>query len=188
METDAGVQLNSEATKSLDNVATKVHHIVMPSIAEVQDRMHQRLEHECLSLQSMRKEMEELSRAYNRYIDLKNEVEARSKRIQRLVGVLGDEFLDEMAANRSQAVIEETNLQGNPSDLRIELRLWLAIREYLRVAGEAKVGDIQDFFEAMNFETVSRQAIESALRSHNKIFRVVKRGRDKYVSLKKENG
>jgi hypothetical protein len=147
--------------------------------------MIRRLEHECASLQPLRREMDKLAPAYNRYSDLKGEIESRSKRIQRLMGVLGEECLQALCGN-DEPVASETNLQGDPDDLRADLSLWRAIREYLLIAGEAKVSDVQQFLEAMNFESVSRQAIESALRSHYSVFRAVKRGRDKYISLKKQ--
>jgi len=185
MDTPALNDRNTQATKTLDNVAQKAHYVLVPSIVDVQERMRQRLEHECASIQPLREEMNKLASAYHRYVDLKGEIESRSKRIQRLMGILGEEYLQAMCGN-DEPVASETNLQGHPDNLRADLSLWRAIREYLLVAGEAKVGDVQDFLETVNFEKVSRQAIESALRSHDSVFRVAKRGRDKYISLKKQ--
>jgi len=177
-------KINIEATNTIDNVATKVHHVDMPSTIDVLVRMRQRLEHECASLQPLRKEMDKLAPAYNRYVDLKGEIDFRSKRIQRLMGVLGGEELLEFG--NVDPVASETNFQGDPDDLRAELPLWRAVQEYLLIAGEAKVGDVQSFLSGLEFEKIGRQAIESALRSHGDVFRVVKRGRDKYISLKKQ--
>jgi len=186
METAASTKINTEATNILDNVAYKVHSIHVPSTVDVQEMMRQRLEHECASLQPLREEMDKLAAAYNRYVDLKGEIDSRSKRIKRLMASLGPEYLEAKVQGQSESVDDETNLQGDPDDLRANFPLWRAIREYLLiVAGEAKVGDIQQFLEASTFEKCGRQAIESALRSHDNIFRVVKRGRDKYISLKK---
>jgi hypothetical protein len=186
METSETTEINVEATNILDTVATKVHYIRVPSIADVQEMMRQRLEHECASLQPLRKEMDKLASAYNRYVDLKGEIESRSKRIRRLMGVLGGEYLEATFDAADEPIASETNLQGHPSELRADLSLWRAVREYLLVAGEAKVGDVQGFLEAVNFGKCGRQAIESALRSHDSVFRVVKRGRDKYISLRKQ--
>ena len=185
METDESTKISTKATNVLDNVASKVHYVHVPSTVDVQEMMRQRLEHECASIQPLRKEMDKLAPAYNRYVDLKGEIESRSKRIQRLMGVLGGETLFHIFGN-DNPVASETNLQGDPDTLRADLSLWRAIREYLLIAGEAKVGDVQNFLGAVNFEKVGRQAIESALRSHDSVFRVVKRGRDKYISLKKQ--
>jgi hypothetical protein len=182
METHESTGINTEATNALDTVAYKVHYKNVPSTVDVERMMHQRLEHECASMQSARKEISELASAYHRYVDLKTQIEQRGRRIQRLMAILGADSIENMG---SEGVKEETNLQGEPNDLRGELSLWRAIREYLLVAGEAKVGDVQGFFSGMNYEA-SRQAIESALRSHDSVFRVVKRGRDKYISLKKQ--
>jgi hypothetical protein len=100
------------------------------------------------------------------------------------MGVLGEENL--LRFGNDDPVASETNFQGEADTLRAELPLWRAVREYLLIAGEAKVRDVQDFLGAMEFEKIGRQAIESALRSHGNVFRVVKRGRDKYISLKKQ--
>jgi hypothetical protein len=178
-------QINKEATNSLDNVATKVHYVMVPSIVDVQEMMRQRLEHECASLQPLREEMDKLASAYNRYVDLKTEIESRGKRIQKLMATLGPEYLEAKVEGQNESVDDETNQQGDPHELRANFPLWRAVREYLRLAGEAKVGDVQHFLEASGFEKCGRQAIESALRSHDNVFRVVRRGRDKYISLKK---
>jgi hypothetical protein len=162
-----------------------VDYVDVPSVVDIQEMMRQRLEHECASIQPLRKEMDKLAPAYNRYVDLKMEIDSRGKRIQRLMGVLGGETLSQIFGNE-EPVATETNLQGDPDDLRANLPLWRAIREYLLIAGEAKVGDVQNFLGSVNFEKIGRQAIESALRSHDSVFRVVKRGRDKYISLKKQ--
>jgi len=182
MQTPESTRINTEATIALDNVASKVHHKNVPTTADAERMMQQKLEHECASVQSARKEISELASAYHRYMDLKDQIEDKSKRIQRLMAILGTDSIENMG---SDEVKSETNLQGEPEELRKGLSLWRAIREYLVIAGETKVGDVQGFFSGMNYE-VSRQAIESALRSHLNVFRVVKRGRDKYISLKKQ--
>jgi hypothetical protein len=99
MEVSENVQINKEATTIVDNVACKVHYAEVPSIVDVQEMMRQRLEHECASIQPLRKEMDKLAPAYNRYVDLKGEIESRSKRIQRIMGVLGEECLEAMCGN-----------------------------------------------------------------------------------------
>ena len=154
MESGAEIKINTEATKYIDNVATKVHHVRVPSIIDVQEMMRQRLEHECASLQPLRKEMDKLAPAYNRYVDLKGEIGSRSKRIQRLMGVLGEENL--LRFGNDDPVASETNFQGEADTLRAELPLWRAVREYLLIAGEAKVRDVQDFLGAMEFEKIGR--------------------------------
>lgn len=183
MQTPDSTKINTEATIVLDNVACKVHYKDVPSSADVERMMHQRLKHECASLQSTRDEIAQLADSYNRYVDLKGDANNRGERIRRLMAILGPDSLDGLGTDEVQS---EMDLQGEPEALREELPLWRAIEEYLIIiAGEAKVGDVQDFFSAMNYE-VTRQATESALRSHGDTFRVVKRGRDKYISLKKQ--
>jgi hypothetical protein len=70
------------------------------------------------------------------------------------------------------------------TELREKLRLWRAIREYLRVAGEAKIGDIQEFLEWVGIPDFSRQALESALQNHQDLFEITKKGHERYIKLK----
>ena len=99
METHESSEINTEATKERDNVAFKAHHVDVPSIVDIQEMMRQRLEHECASIDPLRKEMDKLAHAYHRYVDLKGEIDSRSKRIQRIIGVLGDEYLQAMCGS-----------------------------------------------------------------------------------------
>jgi hypothetical protein len=53
------------------------------------------------------------------------------------------------------------------------------------MAGESKVGDVQEFLNGLGMENVTRQAIESAMKRHADWFEITKKGHERYVKLKK---
>jgi hypothetical protein len=62
--------------------------------------------------------------------------------------------------------------------------LWHCIQFYLEFAEKARIGEIMEFLSWMKFPT-TRQAVESAIQTHSKVFRVARQGREKYIALKK---
>ena len=159
----------------------------MATIADIALQMRKRLEHECRSLQNARKEMAVLADQYNRYVDLQAQVARHDARIRSLSATLGPEGVFEaMQGDQTDIVGYTVEVVPSPAMIREETPLWRVLREYLRFTKEAKVGDMLVFLGAMGFKDISRQAIESALNRHPRTFSVVRRGREKLVSLKKK--
>ena len=157
----------------------------MKTPAEVYVRLQQRLVHEARSMRSKRNQMKKLSFAYNRYVDLDREIDTVRHRISIIVGLLGPDRVAETVKIDSTACLGETlGLLRPPQEARERLTLWRAVREYLRVVGEAKIGDIQEFLDWIGLQDFTRQALESALQNHENEFEVSKKGRERYVSLK----
>ena len=61
--------------------------------------------------------------------------------------------------------------------------LWKIIREVVRQVTEIRVFELEDHLKKFGIG-MSRSAIESALATHPKEFKITRRGREKYVSLK----
>lgn len=61
--------------------------------------------------------------------------------------------------------------------------LWKIIREIIRQVTEIRVYELEAHLRGFGVKT-TRSAIESALLTHRKEFRIEKRGREKFVSLK----
>jgi hypothetical protein len=134
-------------------------------------------------MRSARQEMEQLSDAYFRYVDLDRQLEASRQRTSIILGLLGPDHVRETTGAGVQDCLSEF---PEPEDLRKKLRLWRAVREYLRIAGESKVGDVQNFLNGLDMENVTRQAIESAMKRHDDLFEIEKRGHERYIRLKKK--
>jgi hypothetical protein len=65
------------------------------------------------------------------------------------------------------------------------------MKEYLQHVPEARIGEMEDFFETVKMPNANRQAMESALKRHPETFKIRKDKRDKFISLKsraKEGG
>lgn len=163
--------------------------LIPPTMAMFGDTvpaMQQRLLHECESIRNIRREMEKLTRAYNRFVDLREQLAGHEDRMQNIVAVLGpDMFIQTVKQDESDVIGNTVEISPSVRQLREAQPLWKAIREYSRIVREAKVREVREFLTHLGVKGVNRQAIESALQRHPKTFRVVKRGRDKFISLKK---
>jgi hypothetical protein len=79
---------------------------------------------------------------------------------------------------------EAAGVALNHEDLDLSnVSLWRVIREVVRQTTEIRVFELEAHLKAFGLKA-SRPAIESALATHAKEFRIVKRGREKFVSLK----
>jgi hypothetical protein len=142
-------------------------------------------------MRSIREKMGELASAYVRYMELDDELARRRHSSSILLGLFGPDRVAEtmkiaetMNTDDTACLKETLEERRPPQELREELRLWRAVREYVRMAGESSVGDIQGFLTWVGIKNVTRQAIESALRQHKEEFEIIKRGHERYVALK----
>lgn len=153
---------------------------------DFQTLLLQRLLHQHHGERSVALEMEELSAAYNRYLDLADQLKEHRKRILYITQLLGPDRVArgaslrgvESAPTRSAATPAHKESQGR-------LPLWRAVRECLRVAGKSRVSDIEAFLNSLGGKRATRQAIESALKRHGDWFVVTRTSHAVYVDLRK---
>jgi hypothetical protein len=174
-----------QATFLLDSVASVSYLIPMPMYADVYNALQQRLIHACGQVRDIRQRMTELAPAYNEFIDLREQLKKHTSQINNLKGVFGPGYPDVMQDDKSDVIGETSEVTPSWKEMRDTVPLWIAVREYLAASGEAKVGEVDDFLNHLQFPNVRRQSIESALRRHPKTFRVRKVGKEKLISLKK---
>jgi hypothetical protein len=157
----------------------------MPGVYDSINRLRQRLNAECRRASEVRSRMEDLAGNYREYVDLQEELEARREKIRVLIGVLADPDEEHVRHRDLKKLINE-HLDPfiNLEELRKDLTLWEAIQWFLQTAGRVTIGDIEYFLEANGFYDVSRQAIESALKTHRNAVQVNYEGRKKFISLK----
>jgi hypothetical protein len=141
-------------------------------------------------MRSIRLEMETLLSAHVRYEDLEEALAQESHSTSIHMGLLGSTGVAETLkaaeamSDDDRSCLEQILRERHPAEERENLRLWRAVREIVRLGGESSVGRIQDSLVSLGMDNVTRQAIESALRQHNKEFSVSKRGRELFVDLK----
>ena len=150
----------------------------------VEEAMHSRLWHEEGRIREINEKLKELTKAYNEFLDLQKEAESRKRRIQVLFSLVGPHDQNAPEGHESEHKTAISVLQERAEELREKLPLWKAMREYLMHVPEARIGEMETFFQSMNYADGNRQAMESALRRHPKVFKTRKEKREKYISLK----
>ena len=135
------------------------------------------------------KRMQELASAYNEFLDLREEKARRKPRIERLLALAGSwdwespdwDYKEHEALSIAGATVTNAT---DAEALLSRLPLWEALREYLMIVPEARIGEIEGFLRDIGFKEGNRQAIESALKRHPTVFSTRKKKREKFISLK----
>lgn len=157
----------------------------MKTPADVCTRLQERLLHECQSMRSKQLRKKKLAPAYNESLDLDEEIKIVHHRMSIILGLLGPGRISETVdTDTTNCLGQSLAAFDSPKELREKLTLWRAIREYLRVAGESKISDVQAFLSWIGIHNFTRQAVESALQNHEDVFEISKRGRERYIALK----
>ena len=174
-------------TKRIDFVSSKLDSEAMPTQEDIVESLLRLLKYQCSRIAEDREEMLKNEESYRRFLDLRRDADSREDRVHRLMGLIGPDHFFEGA---DQQIIERGLFGDDPDEvqaLRERLSLWEAISEYLAVAGETRISQVQVFLNHMGIKA-TRSAIDSALRQHGEAFKIRKRGRDKYVARKGDHG
>jgi len=185
-EKSAPPQGNREATKYFDIVASKEHHSPVPDNSELERQFRARLVHEAAKLREGRSRMKEYEAAYHAYQDLEKECAGRERRMKRIAALIGGEALGKIGSSRSKSdkqAFADTVFLTDVVEMREQTPLWQLLFEFLLLRGKARVPEILDFMWAVGMADVTRQAIESAVKSHSDVFRVAKVGNEKILGL-----
>ena len=146
----------------------------------------------CEELTHDREELNKLRDSYQRYRELSEEIEAKERNVK-----IGFALLVSAPVKINPDAEATVNAYGNALDRFGESEvlldkedmdlstysLWRVIREIVRQTVTIRVFELEDHLKTFGIKT-SRPAIDSALATHPKEFRITKRGREKYVSLK----
>jgi hypothetical protein len=152
---------------------------------DYQTLLLRRLRHHSHGERSVALEMEELSAAYNRYVDLEGQLKEHRKRKSYITRLLGPERVAK-ATNLDSAEFAAKGSEATPPQRAPQERLplWRAVRECLRVAGKSRLSDIEAFLNSLGSKRITRQAVDSALKRHADWFKVTKERHTVYVDLK----
>ena len=152
---------------------------------DYQTLLLRRLRHHSHGERSVALEMEELSAAYNRYVDLEDQLEEHRKRISYITRLLGPDRVTQ-GINLDGAESKPTGSEATPAHTESQERLplWKAVRECLRVAGKSRVSDIEAYLNSLGGKRVTRQAMVSALDRHSDWFVVTRTRHAVYVDLR----
>lgn len=156
----------------------------MARLEDIRNSMHDRLMHDIVRAKKLRDRLNEVRSAYLEYLDVQKELQAREKSIRTLAGVMGAYEFDAFIEAREPEVEDHVDLSPEEAnEIRKNLTVWEVIEQYLQFMPEAQVVELEHFFKWIGYKA-TRQAIESAIATHPKLFKSVKRGRERFVSLK----
>jgi hypothetical protein len=136
-------------------------------------------------------ELNSLRESWQRYHELTKQVESKERSIKIGYALLFNAPLkanpkaDAYTVPDSEYLRDTEALALDPNDLDpAKFSLWRVIREVIRQTAEIRVFELEAHLKQFGLKKATRPAIESALATHPKEFRITKRGREKFVSLK----
>ncbi len=179
-----GLSSKSGANIIVDTLARYLYDAVDMRATALITAMEQRLCHDEQVREKLEEELKSLSSGYHKYLDVLGQLKAHDRSIERLKAIVGIGAAPAPAIQyMGPETPEDADEEAANKKLRRNLELWEAVEQYLRFVPEAKVREILDFMELIKIRT-SRQAVEAAITAHPKVFRVLKRKQEKFVSLK----
>jgi hypothetical protein len=146
----------------------------------------------CEELATDREELNKLRDGYQRYRELAERIESTERNVKIGMALLisaptkikedAEAHWDDYETAVEMSSKSEVPLDSADMNLS-KYSLWRVIREIVRQTVTIRVFELEDHLKTFGIKT-TRAAIESALATHPKEFRITKRGREKYVSLK----
>jgi hypothetical protein len=149
--------------------------------SELAEALKERLQGKSDSLESVTTEMNTLRSAYNRYRDLAEQKEQLRQETLRLAAVLAPQL---SPSDMADIFADDVASIGTMQEMRGRVALWEVLAVILEQTGEIRVFELDMLLSTFNING-TRQAVESAIDTHRKVFSVRRKGREKYVSLRK---
>jgi hypothetical protein len=172
-----------KATYLVDLVACLVYSAGM-RLSEALEQIVQQLTNQAERTKKIRDEMEELRPSYTKFLDLQRELKERQNRMRRIIAVLGPKMFDITKSDDYFVENEWDCPHDDPEELRENLSLWQAVETFVSINGPSRVGEIQEFLDSVDIDSVSRQAIESAVNRHPEVFKTISKNRERYITLR----
>lgn len=177
---NANEQTKDDTRRLLTRLVSPLHNRCMPGFIEIHEALEKQYETDAARIAKLNTELSELRPAYVKYIETSKEHARIEERFRVLLGIIGyllpKEKIDELDVKPGVAV-------ENPEAERMGTPLWKVIREISRQATEMRIIELEAALKQYGFK-FSRQAIESAIDTHKEAFRSVRKGRERFVSLK----
>jgi hypothetical protein len=170
----------SEASFLIDIVASIRYSSFVPELHKVVDALKSGVKRDVKLVEQSKRELEELEEMAERIYSLQRNMEHAEIRVIRTLELLRDKSLTDSVAKSPEfrRIHERLRL---PKTREVSLRA--AMQEYLRIAKKAKVAEIVEFLQTMGFDYAKRQTIEGVIKRHPFDFKVVKDGREKFITV-----
>lgn len=151
----------------------------MPSTADILSSAYEQFDRDVKRLEAVNERMNKIREQFLEYRELDRQARELDERVRSQIGVFGDFFVDKKIENLSS----ELGITTTAKQEAANTPLWKKIREVVRQTTEIRMTELEQVMNTMGHE-VTRQGIESALKTHKDIFRVARKGREVFVSLK----
>jgi len=162
---------------SLDTLSSMCCNTHVIKAAQIAKALHQQARADMNRLRAIDSEQHKLRPEYLRFLDLEAERKSKTERLRRTSSLIIN-LADEGADNERGDEFNEYMIPVS------HLTLWEAMLAVLEQAGEVQLYELLHVLEQLG-KKVTRGAIESAVKTHPKIFQARTRGRDRFVSLKR---
>ncbi len=174
---------NNESTRCLTHNPPCATFQDVPSVNDAVDGLASVAKHRSEQLTKLRKQLDTNRTAYLEYLDARRRVERYRREFRNIGALLTNYRRHDEALN---AIFKNHADWGDVAEMKLrqELNLWEVLAYYLEATTEARVPDIQQFLAHAGVRKITKQAIESALRTHADIFNIRLEGREKFISLK----
>jgi DNA-binding transcriptional regulator YdaS (Cro superfamily) len=155
----------------------------MASATEVLTLIGAALAHDARRLKYLSEEMAKHADSHSRYLGLQRDSETHEESARGLTALLGAKgFQRLLCEDKTDAIERQLNGAPSPTELRNGAVLWQHLAQYLRFASQAQMEQILDFLAQLEIDA-TRQAVESAVKTHPRVFAIMKRGRQRFITL-----
>jgi hypothetical protein len=152
----------------------------MLDIQDIRDSLQDQIVADAKELEKIKKAMKQIRAAYHRYLDLLERAKQTEERVLAAASVLHRDPYSDTESMKEFLAERGVEVEQSPPQKR---NLWIAMREIVRQVPQIQVVELEMLLRRLNWE-VSRAAIESALATHKDAFRIIRKGRQKFVALK----
>lgn len=166
----------------IDNVDSILNNSCVARHEDVVEAINTQLGSDLQQLKTLQDEQAKLRSSYLRFLDIEKHKRSLRERAETAACLLAGRAISHEEEEEMLDTLEETGIVV-PQDWRNHVPTWKVIAEIVRQFPKMQVVEIVRILSLFNFQ-VSRQAVESALSTRADKFRITRKGREKFVSLK----
>ena len=152
----------------------------MVDIQDIRDSLQDQIVADAKELEKIKKAMKRIRAAHQRYLDLLERAKQTEERVLAAASVLHQDRYSDTESMKEFLAERGIEVEQSPPQKQ---NLWIAMREIVRQVPQIQVVELDILLRRLNWK-VSRATIESALETHKEVFRVIRKGRQKFVALK----
>jgi hypothetical protein len=188
---ESGSQKNEES-KHLTILSSMCSLISVARFKDIVRGIGQQTARKCEELVKDMEELNKLRPSWQRYRELSAQAESKERSVKIGYALMlnaptqakADVCAYTKSIDQAFGAFSDADLTLSETDIDLlKMSLWRVIREVVRQVVEIRVFELEEYLNTFGLKA-SRPAIESALATHPKEFKITKRGREKFVSLK----